>query len=130
MALPSVLRAPKPTISPDNPADASRPAEITRSAWNCESTTEMAATQMTMCSTLRASASWVAVSGSNVPRWRWRSRARLKPTLTTRERSEATVSSTMAVNTCRGCRSTVRAVQTEGFAGANASRKESTARES
>ncbi len=130
MALPSVLRAAKPTISPDSPAEASRPVEITRSAWNCESTAEMEVTQMAMCSSLRVSASCVAVSGSKVPRWRWRSRARLKPTLTTRDSTEATASSTIAVITCRGCTSTSRIAQNDGFEGAYASREESTARES
>jgi len=75
------INSPRTKISPDNPADASRPVEITRSAWNCESTTEMAATQMTMCSTLRASASWRraairrrAVSGKRSSSWDGRSR--------------------------------------------------------
>ena len=129
MALPRVPRAAKPTIRPERPADASNPAEITRNAWNWESTTAVAVTQITICASRRNSVSWVAVSGNSVPRWRWRSKVRLNPMLIARERMVARIHSTSAVTTCLGCSSEMSVLQNDGAAGATASREEITAPE-
>ena len=70
-AFPSVLRAAKPTISPDTPAEASRPAEKTRSSGNCDRLMEMATSQMMASRMRRLICSRVADSGPSVPWERW-----------------------------------------------------------
>ena len=90
---------------------------------------DAAVTQITVVSSRLPIASWVAVSGSRVPRCRCRSTTRLKASLMKRDRSHASPSSTASVIKGRGSRSSVNTRQNEGFCAVTPSREESTARE-
>ena len=104
-AFPSVLRAAKPTMRPEIPAEASSPAERTRSSGNCERLMEMATIQMTASRIRRLICSRVADSGSSVPLARWCSMLRRMIELTRRVRIAAMTSIRRTMTRLRGLRS-------------------------